>query len=91
MSNNQPILSQESKPLKILYLVTHSEWAGAQVYIFDLAAYFSQKNWEITITAGQDQQGELIKRLKKLNVSIYYLPHLKRRINFYHDSSDYYK
>lgn len=70
---------------KILYLVTQSELGGAQNYIFDLSAAFLKRGFHVSVAAGEDSQGPLFDHLKKINIESYYLPCLKRKINFYWD------
>ena len=41
-----------AKISKILYLVTQSEWGGAQRYIFDLAKNIPQDQYIVTVAAG---------------------------------------
>jgi len=72
--------------IKILYLITLAEWGGAQKYIVDLVTFFNkQKNYQVAVAFGGKINDELAKRLKELNIKIYYLSHLQRPINFYHD------
>ena len=73
-----------SKKQKILYLATLAEWGGAQTYIFDLATSLRNK-YDILVALGGKQNGELIKRLTKLNIPVYYLENLQRSVNFYRD------
>jgi glycosyltransferase involved in cell wall biosynthesis len=69
---------------RILYLVTLSEWGGAQTYVYDLATDLS-KSSTVIVACGGDQNGELIRRIKKENIKLYYLKNLDRSINFYRD------
>lgn len=74
------------KQLKILYIITHSEWGGAQKYVFDLAfALNNNPNYQVAVAAGEDKNGELIKHLLKVKIKTYYLKYLKRQVNFYND------
>jgi len=74
------------KSKKILYLITLAEWGGAQKYILDLASFFkAQKNYQVAVALGGKPNDELIKRLKALNIQTYYIAHLQRSVNFYHD------
>ena len=67
--------------LKILYLITQSEFGGAQRYILDLAKEL-RNEYEIIVAFGeQGHEGELAKRLKAAHVVSYHLPHLKRAIS----------
>lgn len=73
MSSNQPT--------KILYLVTLSEWGGAQKYLFDLANCAQNQGFAVSAAVGGDKNGELIKLLVRSNIQTYYLHHLQRSIH----------
>jgi len=79
---------------KILFIVTQSEFGGAQRYIFDLAT--SLKNqFQIIVAAGppaaklwqagKNPTGELFKRLQSNNIQCHYIKNLKRAINPIYD------
>ena len=74
-----------NKPQKILYLVTLSEWGGAQKYVFDLSVHFREEGHQVSVAVGGKKNGELIKRLLKVGIKIYYIKKLERKINFYND------
>lgn len=61
--------------LKILFLVTQSEFGGAQHYIFDLVR--NLKNYEILVGAGEGN-GELFKKLKSQQIPYIQLKQMKR-------------
>jgi len=70
---------------KILYLVTQSDFGGAQRYVYDLATNISD-NFSVIVASGeQGYDGELAKNLQTKNVKYIYLHHVKRAINPYHD------
>lgn len=75
---------------KLLYIVTQSEWGGAQKYIFDLATNLADE-FEITVAAGPDGANHhLFKKLeiaslRSQNLKLHLFNHLKREINPYHD------
>jgi len=70
---------------KILYLVTQSDFGGAQKYVYDLATNIS-KNYTILVASGeQGEQGELAKKLTAAGIRYYELSHLKRAISPWHD------
>lgn len=69
--------------MKILYIITQSEFGGAQRNVFDLACAFSKEH-EIIVAAGSN--GELLSRLAEKNIKTYHLKHLKRAINPYSDT-----
>src|SRR3989338_1463671 len=66
-----------TKP-KILYLITQSEWGGAQRYIFDLANNL-KNDYEITVTAGGED--ELLKEINEIGVRTFPLKNLVREIS----------
>jgi len=70
---------------KILYLITQSDFGGAQRYVYDLATNISVK-YNIIIGGGeQGAIGELAKKLQNQDVKYINITHLKRAINPYHD------
>ena len=48
---------------KILYVVTKSNWGGAQRYVFDLATNLPKERFEVAVALGGD--GLLVKKLKE--------------------------
>jgi len=77
---------------KILYLVTQSDFGGAQKYVYDLASNFSQK-YEILVAGGEPvstkvtagKQRELEIKLQKKGIKYVYISHLKRVVSPWHD------
>ncbi len=70
---------------KILYIVTQSEFGGAQRYVFDLATHL-RDGYQVIVAAGEDPKGELFINLWQTDLHHYhirtaYLKHLKRRIS----------
>ncbi|MDD2807003.1 MAG: glycosyltransferase family 4 protein [Patescibacteria group bacterium] len=74
---------------KILYIVTQSEWGGAQRYIFDLANEFKAKGYQVAIAAGGDE--ELFDKLKQQGIQTYQLKNLVREINPLKDIAAYFE
>lgn len=66
------------KKAKILYLITQSQWGGAQKYVFDLAKNFRNK-FAVVVAFGGD--GELKNRLDTENIRNFTLPNLVREID----------
>lgn len=64
---------------KIIYLVTQSEWGGAQKYIYDLATHLSKDEFDILVAAGEDDK-ELFNRLQKKQIRTQQLKHIVRAI-----------
>ncbi len=70
--------SQQRK--HILYLVTQSDYGGAQRYVFDLASSLKGK-YQITVAAGPSQSEELLKKLATAQIDFKKLKYLRRAIN----------
>ena len=69
----------------LLYLITQSDFGGAQRYVFDLSSNFSKK-YDIIVAGGQQgDAGELAQKLKGEGIKYIYIPHLKRAISPVHD------
>lgn len=77
------------QPSKILYLVTQSEWGGAQRYIFDLANYLKTENYEVAVAAGGNQ--ELHTKLDENRIKSYRLKNLVRKISPTKDLKAYFE
>lgn len=66
--------------MKILYLITKSNWGGAQKYVYDLATAAQARGLEVAVAAGGE--GELLTKLKEVKIKIIALPQVKRDIQF---------
>lgn len=64
--------------MKILYLITKSNWGGAQRYVYDLAAAFSAKG--NTILVGTGGNGPLISKLQDKKIKVRTISALKRDV-----------
>ncbi len=65
---------------KILYIITQSEWGGAQRYVFDLAINLQKsQGHEITVATGGN--GQLFDRLEAKKLTTVRLKHLVRSIS----------
>ncbi len=81
--------------MKILYLITKSNWGGAQRYVYDLAIHFStQANYEVAVALGTPSRnasaadggdGELKRKLEEKNVRVIRLAELGRDIKILGD------
>lgn len=70
------------KKQKILYLITQSEWGGAQRYIYDLATNL-KNDFDVVVAFGEKK--ELFDRLEKEKIRTIPLSYLKREISFIDD------
>ncbi len=68
-----------SNKRKVLYVITKSNWGGAQRYIFDLATHLNEDQFDVAVaTSGQDQ---LVERLAGSGIRVIPLSWLQRNIN----------
>ena len=73
--------------MKILFIVTQSEFGGAQKYIYEIATHLNPDKYKITVAAGiqGNNKHSLLSRLRKKGIKTYLIKHLKREINPYYD------
>ena len=72
---------------KILYLITKSNWGGAQKYVYDLAINLPKENYEVVgATGGTGEPGAttgiLVNKLKAQNIRTVFLSTFTRNIFF---------
>jgi len=67
---------------KILYIITQSQWGGAQRYVFDLAVGFKDE-FEVAVACGTG--GNLIGRLEKEGIQVFRLKNIVRQISPWRD------
>lgn len=67
------------KRKKILFLITKSNWGGAQRYVFDLATTINQVEYEPVVILGGD--GELAEKLVQIGIRTIHLNSLQRDIS----------
>ncbi len=65
--------------MKILYLITKSNWGGAQKYVYDLAYAFKKSGNDIVVGVGG--RDTLFQKLKDAGISVYGLDNLQRDIS----------
>lgn len=63
---------------KILFIVTKSNWGGAQRYVFDLATHLPSRRYEAVVAAGGD--GILFQKLQSAGVRTIPIPAFRRDI-----------
>ncbi|GMU74425.1 MAG: glycosyl transferase [Candidatus Campbellbacteria bacterium] len=67
---------------KILYVITKSNWGGAQRYVHDLAVHFAQKH-DVAVACGGE--GTLRERLSSASIRVIPLPELERDVHILKD------
>lgn len=65
--------------LKVLSVITKSNWGGAQRYVYDLATNLPKENFEIKVVLGGE--GLLREKLREAKIETISIPHLQRDIN----------
>lgn len=64
---------------KILFVITKSNWGGAQRYVYDMATALPSQEYEVAVACGGD--GILISRLKEKDISVYEIRSFQRDIS----------
>jgi len=67
-----------SRP-KVLYLITKSNWGGAQRYVHSLAVDARDAGWEVAVAAGGS--GRLTEELRVAGIRVVPIPSLTRDVN----------
>jgi len=67
-------------PKKVLYIITKSNWGGAQRYVFDHATAAKAAGFDVVVAYGGE--GLLSKKLKEAGISTLQIPALARDIGF---------
>lgn len=75
----------DQRKKKILYVITKSNWGGAQRYVFDLATNLNPDTVDVAVALGG--AGELKKRLEAQAIRCISLQKLERDINFFKEIS----
>lgn len=66
---------------KILYLVTKSNWGGAQKYVFELANFAKEQNYDVVVGLGGE--GALKDELEKNHIKTIPINSLKRDVSIF--------
>jgi glycosyltransferase involved in cell wall biosynthesis len=78
------------KQPKILYLITKSNFGGAQKYVFELAVAAKEKGFNVVVACGgtggkQAGLGLLVEKLKEHEIRIVPIKHFMRDMSFFSD------
>ena len=66
---------------KVLYVITKSNFGGAQRYVYDLATNLDRNTFDVAVALGGD--GELKDRLVSAGVAVYTISGMQRDISFF--------
>lgn len=67
--------------MKILYVITKSNWGGAQRYVYDLATSLASQNHQVSVALGGN--GLLSEKLKKAGIKVFNVGSMSRDISFW--------
>lgn len=78
------------RPLKILYLITKSNFGGAQKYVFELAKEAKERGHEVSVAVGGTGEagaapGLLVQKLTDQNITVHPIRHFMRDVSWWHD------
>jgi glycosyltransferase involved in cell wall biosynthesis len=68
---------------KVLYVITKSNWGGAQRYVFDLATRLPRDEFDVAVAYGEP--GALATRLREAGITTYELTSMRRDISLFTD------
>jgi len=74
------MLPSAQKPKKVLFLITKSNWGGAQRYVYDLATNLDRQQFEPIVALGGD--GTLATMLENAGVPVIHLKQLQNTTSF---------
>ena len=77
-------MESPAKKAKILYLITKSNWGGAQKYVYELATSLPADSFDVSVGLGGD--GELKTRLETAGIRTISIPSLSRDVNIFSDA-----
>ncbi|NCN07235.1 glycosyltransferase family 4 protein [Candidatus Falkowbacteria bacterium] len=69
------------KKQKILYVITQTEWGGAQKYLYDLVTSPGALNYEISVAVGKNHDETLINKLESKGIKTIKLKYMVRPIS----------
>ena len=81
---------------KVLFVITKSNWGGAQRYVFDLATHLSKEEFEVVVALGGTGEvgsnvGELARRLQDAGVRVIFVRSFMRNINIMNDAKVFFE
>jgi len=69
--------------IKVLQVITLSDWGGAQRVVFDLVCNLDKEKFEVEVACSPN--GLLVEKLKARNIKVYEVENLVRRISIIND------
>ena len=78
-------MKNSEQKLKVLFIITKSNWGGAQKYVYELATNIDKKYFVPIVALGGN--GLLAEKLRDAHIQVINLPSLERDINPFRDFS----
>ncbi|MFM2374392.1 MAG: hypothetical protein RLZZ234_387 [Candidatus Parcubacteria bacterium] len=75
--------TMEHDKKKILYVITKSNWGGAQRYVYDLATHLPADRFEVVVAHGG--AGDLVTKLHTARIRAIQVQHFVRDVSLMHD------
>ena len=89
-------MERSHKKKKILFVITKSNWGGAQKYVYDLATMLPQEKFDVAVAlgdtarpAGSANSGDLAKELRAAKIRTIHLVSLDRDVNPFKDLNSF--
>lgn len=79
----------QGKKIKILYVITKSNWGGAQRYVYDLATNLPKVKFDIAVALGGT--GELGQKLTEVGIRVIQIQRLRRDIGVINDIATFFE
>jgi len=67
--------------IKVVYVITKSNWGGAQRYVYDLSTHLPKNQFDVVVSAGGN--GFLFERLQDKGIKIESIPGLQRDVGIF--------
>lgn len=89
MGYNSRTVSNNQNKTKVLFVITKSNFGGAQKYVFDLATSMPKDKFDVTVALGGS--GLLIQKLNEGGIRVLPIPSLARDVNTASDLSAFFE
>lgn len=80
---------RDSSRKKVLFVITKSNWGGAQRYVYDLATTLPEERFEVGVAFGQP--GLLAKKLSETGITTYPIQNLQRDVSAISDAKSFFE
>ena len=74
---------------KILFVITKSNWGGAQRYVYDIATALPKNEFEVSVAFGQD--GLLAKKLREAGITTFPITAMQRDVSVIADIKSFFE